>query len=273
MKILRDVPEAMLFSTRWPGRFTAARVAIRVRLVLAAPVVGLALPLLFLTLAADDQKPLSVDEIIAKSIEARGGIDKIKGLESMRMSGTAVLNDQIQAAVRIVNKRPNLTRFEMDVNGATLVQAFDGKSSWSVNPFAKSSAPEAGPEARSRELREHTDMDGLLVDYKAKGRKVDLDGTEDVGGSPAWKLKVTEKDGGTDYIYIDTKTFLMVKSSSEHMGSNITFGDYRPVNGLMLPFRIEQNAAAGKIVMTLDKIETNVAVDEAQFHMPAAQGK
>jgi hypothetical protein len=65
----------------------------------------------------------------------------------------------------------------------------------------------------------------------------------------------------------------MVKSSSAHMGANITFGDYRPVNGLTLPFRIEQNAAAGKIVMTLDKIETNVPVDEAQFKMPAATAK
>jgi outer membrane lipoprotein-sorting protein len=259
----------MLFSTRWRGRLTATRVTIRVRLVQSV----LALPLLFLTLAADDQKPPSVDEIIAKSVEARGGIDKIKGLESTRMSGTAELNDQIQAAFRIVNKRPNLTRFEMDVNGATLVQAFDGKSSWSVNPFAKGGAPEAGPEARSRELREHTDMDGLLVDYKAKGRKVDLDGAEDVGGSPAWKLKVTEKDGGADYIYIDKKSFLMVKSSSEHVGVNVLFADYRPVDGLMLPFRIEQNAAAGKVVMTLDKIEINVAVDEAQFKMPTAAAK
>jgi len=259
----------MLFSTRWCRRLTAARVAIRISPLLVA----LVLPVLSLTLAADDQKPPSVDDIIAKSIEARGGIDKIKGLESMRMSGTAELNDQIQAAVRIVNKRPNLTRFEMDVNGATLVQAFDGKSSWSVNPFGKSSAPEAGPEARSRELREHTDMNGLLVDYKAKGRKVDLDGTEDVGGSSAWKLKVTEKDGGADYVYIDTRSFLMVKSSSAHMGANITFGDYRPVDGLMLPFRIEQNAAAGKVVMTLDKIEINVPVDEAQFKMPAAAAK
>ena len=269
MKILRVIPEAMSISTRWSRKPGGAIVAIRISPLLAA----LALPVLFLTLVADDQKPPSVDDIIAKSIEARGGIDRIKGLDSMRMSGTADLNDQIQAPVRIVNKRPNLTRFEMDVNGATLVQAFDGKSSWSVNPFAKSGEPEAGPEARSRELREHTDMDGLLVDYKAKGRGVVLDGAEDVGGSPAWKLKVTEKDGGADYIYIDKKSFLMVKSSSEHVGSNITFGDYRQVDGLMLPFRIEQNAAAGKIVMTLDKIETNVPVDEAQFHMPAAAGK
>jgi len=65
----------------------------------------------------------------------------------------------------------------------------------------------------------------------------------------------------------------MVKSSSAHMGANITFGDYRAVDGLMLPFRIEQNAAAGKVVMTLDKIEINVAVDEAQFKMPTAAAK
>ncbi|MGA2186434.1 MAG: hypothetical protein ABSH47_25745 [Bryobacteraceae bacterium] len=230
--------------------------------------VALALPFLSLTLAADDQKPPSVDDIVARSIEARGGMAKIKGLQSLRMSGTALLNDQLQAAVRIVSKRPSLTRFEMDVNGATLVQAFDGKSAWAVNPFAGSAKPQAAPEDQSRELRSHTDMDGLLVDYKTKGRTVELNGTEDVAGSPAWKLKVTVKDGGVDYVFIDTKSYLMVKSTSTHIAVTILFGDYRPVNGLVLPFRIEQNAAPGTVVMTLDKVETNVPVDEEQFRMP-----
>jgi outer membrane lipoprotein-sorting protein len=228
----------------------------------------LALPFLFLTLAADDQKLPSVDDLIARSVDARGGMAKIKGLESVRMSGTAVLNGQLQAAVRIVSKRPNLTRFEMDVNGATVVQAFDGKSAWSLNPLAAGATPKAAPEEQSRELREHTDMDGLLVDYKSKGRAVALGGTADVAGAPAWKLKVTEKDGGADYVYLDTKSFLMVKSTSTHMGATILFGDYRAVDGLMVPFRIEQTAGGGGVVMTLDKIETNVPVDEAQFRMP-----
>lgn len=227
----------------------------------------LALPFLFLTLAAEDQTPPSVDDIIARSVEARGGMAKIKGLQSLRMTGTALLNGQVQAAVRIVGTRPNLTRFEMDVNGMTLVQAFDGKSAWSLNPFVTGAAPRAAPPAQSEELRAHTDMDGLLVDYKAKGRTVALDGTEDVAGSPAWKLKVTAKDGGTDYVYLDTKSFLMVKSSSTHIGTTILFSDYRPVDGLVMPFRIEQSAP-GAVVMTLNKIETNVPVDEAQFRMP-----
>jgi outer membrane lipoprotein-sorting protein len=234
--------------------------------------VVLALPFLFVTLAAEDQKPPSVDDIVTRSIEARGGMAKIKGLQSLRMSGTALLNDQLQAVVRIVSKRPNMTRFEMDVNGVTLVQAFDGKSAWAVNPFMGGGKPQPAPETQSRELRSHTDMDGLLVDYKAKGRTVELNGTEDVAGSPAWKLKVTVKDGGVDYVFIDTKSYLMVKSTSTHIAVTILFGDYRPVDGLVLPFRIEQNAAPGTVVMTLDKIETNVPVDDAQFRMPVEAG-
>jgi outer membrane lipoprotein-sorting protein len=230
------------------------------------------LPSLFLTLAAADQKPPSVDDIVARSIEARGGMAKIKGLHSLRMSGTALLNDQLQAAVRIVSERPNLTRFEMDLNGMTLVQVFDGKSAWALNPFMAGGKPQAAPERQSRELRDHTDMDGLLVDYKAKGRTVELDGTEDVAGSPAWKLKVTVKDGGADYIYIDAKSYLMVKSNSTHIGTTILFDDYRPVDGLVLPFRIEQSGGAGTVKMTMDKIETNVPVDEAQFRMPQEPG-
>jgi outer membrane lipoprotein-sorting protein len=231
----------------------------------------LALPFLFLTLAADDQKPPSVDDIVARSVEARGGMEKIKSVESMRMSGSALLNDQIQAAVRIISKRPNLTRLEMDVNGMTLVQAFDGKTAWGLNPFVPGQGPQAAPENQSRELREHTDMDGLLVDYKAKGRTVELDGAEDVAGSPAWKLKVTLKDGGADYVYLDTKSFLMVKSASEHVGVTVLLGDYRTVDGLVLPFRIEQSAGPGSVKMTLSRIETNVAVDDSQFRMPAGK--
>jgi len=228
----------------------------------------LALPFLFLTLKADDQKAPTADEIVARSVEARGGMAKVKGLQTVRMSGTAMLNDQIEAAVRILSKRPNLSRFEMDVNGMTLVQAFDGKSAWALNPFVTGSKAAPAPEKQSQELRAHTDMDGLLVDYKAKGRAVELDGTEDVGGSPAWKLKVTEKDGGVDYVYIDTKSNLMVKSASAHVGVTILFSDYRMVDGLVVPFKIEQDAGPGTVKMTLDKIELNVPVDDAQFQMP-----
>jgi len=228
-----------------------------------------ALPLLFLPLIAEEENPPSVDEIVARSIEARGGIAKIKGLQSVRMTGSAVLNEQVEAPLRIVSKRPNLTRFEIDVNGVTLVQVFDGKTSWSVNPLSGSLKPQPGPESQSREMRAHTDMDGLLVDWKAKGRIVELDSSEDVNGSPAWKLKVTEKDGGIDYIYLDKKTWLMVKSTGTHLGTSILFSDYRSVNGLTMPFSIDQNSPAGAVKMTLSKVETNVPVDEAEFRMPA----
>jgi len=230
--------------------------------------VVLALPFLFLTLRADDQKPPSVDEIVARGVDARGGIARVRGLQTVRMTGTALLNDQIQAAVRILSKRPNLSRFEMDVNGMTLVQAFDGKSAWALNPFVTGAKPAPAPEKQSQELRAHTDMDGLLVDYKEKGRAVVLEGTEDVSGSPAWKLKITEKDGGTDYVFIDTKSNLMVKSASTHVGVTILFSDYRAVDGLVVPFKIEQDAGPGTVKMTLDKIELNVPVDDGLFHMP-----
>jgi len=228
-----------------------------------------ALPILSLAPALADETPPTVDEAVAKSIEARGGMAKIKGLQSVRMAGTATINEQVEAQLRIVSKRPNMTRFEMDLNGVTLVQVFDGRTSWSVNPLAGNMKPQAAPDSQSREMRAHTDMDGLLVDYKSKGRAVEITGSEDVEGSPAWKLKVTEKDGGVDYIYLDKKTFLMVKSTGNHLGSTILFSDYRSVDGLMMPFSIGQTTPAGSVKMTLAEVETNVPVDEAQFRMPA----
>jgi len=227
---------------------------------------ALALPCLFPAAWAQEKTP-SVDEIVAHSIEARGGMAKIKGLQTLRMTGTATLNDQVQASVRFLSKRPNLTRFEMDVNGITLVQAFDGRTAWSINPFAGGAVPQAAPEVQSRELREHSDMDGPLVDYKTKGRKVELESKEDVSGAPAWKLKVTQPDGGVDYIYLDTTSYLMVRSASTHIGATVVFGDYRTVEGLVVPFRIEQSAPPGTVDMKMDKVEINVPMNDTQFRM------
>jgi len=177
-------------------------------------------------------------------------------------------------------KRPERVRLEMTIQGKTIVQAYDGKTAWMIMPFLGSPDPQKMSEDDAKDVVEQADMDGSIVDYKAKGNSVELLGKEDVDGSPAYKLKVSLKNGDTSYVYIDTETGLQVKETTKRkqQGSEVEVDSYmtnfKPVNGVLFPYSIE-NKVGGKSVgqFTIDDIQANVAIDDKIFAMPAAAAK
>jgi len=104
---------------------------------------------------------------------------------------------------------------------------------------------------------------------------VELIGKEDVDGSPAYKLKITRKGGSVEYSYLDAQTFLTVRSTSKRvqMGQDLelesNLGNYKPVNGVMMPFSIDQkNAGKPLMQFTIEKYEVNIPADDTLFRMP-----
>jgi hypothetical protein len=122
-------------------------------------------------------------------------------------------------------------------------------------------------------------MDGMLVDYKEKGHQVELIGKEDVEGTPAYKLKVTKKNGDVVNVYIDAESYMDIKESGkvkargQEIESQTTFGDFKTVDGLIFPYSIEQKpqGAPAGMVISISKIELNPTVDASRFTMPAAK--
>jgi outer membrane lipoprotein-sorting protein len=76
----------------------------------------------------------TVDEIIARNIQARGGAEKIKAVQSMKQTSHMKIQ-AMSATLTLYAKRPNLSRQEMTIAGATAVAAFDGQSAWGLNPM------------------------------------------------------------------------------------------------------------------------------------------
>ena len=219
----------------------------------------------------------TADEVVAKWVAARGGAEKIKALQSAEMKFKA--NQQgLEFPGKMDWKRPGKMRLEMTIQGKTMVQAYDGKTAWMIMPFLGSLDPQVMSSDDAKEVIEEADLDGPMFDAKSKGNTVELLGKEDVEGSPAWKLKVTLKNGDVQYSYIDVETALQVKETSKRkqQGSEIEVDTYptnfKPVNGVLFPFTIE-NKVAGKSVgqFTIDDIQANVPVDDAIFVMPAAK--
>ncbi|HXZ39316.1 MAG TPA: hypothetical protein VEG68_01155 [Terriglobales bacterium] len=220
----------------------------------------------------------TVDEIIAKNIQARGGVDKIKAVQSVRSSGTMSLGPGIEAPGSLVQKRPNMARLEFTVQGLTAIQAYDGKDAWQIMPFTGKKDPELMSADEKKEMEEDADIDGDLVDYASKGSKVELLGKDKVEGSDTYKLKVSLKNGDIKTIYLDADSFLEIKEETKRTVRGTereiesALGDYKEVNGLMFPFAIESGLKGSeeKEKLTLSKIELNVPVDDSIFKMPAS---
>ena len=220
----------------------------------------------------------TVDEIVAKNIEARGGLEKIKSVQSMRMTGTMRLGDE-RLPTHLELKRPNKSRWEFTLEGQTAIQAFDGKTAWMIMPFEGQTQPQVMTDQEARDIEMQADVDGPLVDAAAKGNKIELIGKETIdGGVEAWRLRITRKNGDARDLYLDAKTYLQVLAISKRTTDGQTveirsrIGDYRNIGGLMLPHSFEASASGVPQTQALEfsKIELNVPLDDSRFAMPKA---
>ncbi len=216
------------------------------------------------------------DELVARNIQARGGLEKIRSVQSMRMTGTMRLGgDSLPTTLEI--KRPAKTRWEFTLEGQTAVQAFDGKTAWMTMPFAGITEPQPMSASETADIELQADMDGPLVDSAAKGITIEVVGRETIeGGIDAWRLKIRRKSGDTRDLYLDAKTYLQVLAVTHRSvdGRDVEIhsriGDYRDVSGLMLPHSFEASAVGVPETQALkfEKIELNVPIDDSRFEMP-----
>lgn len=219
----------------------------------------------------------TVDELVAKNIEAKGGLDQIKAVKTHRITGRAEQSDGPPLAVVIENARPDDIRQDITVAGMTMVQAYDGKAGWMIQPFSGRKDPQLMGEDDLRDLTLDADIDGPLVDYKAKGNTVEYMGHDTVDGDDALRLKVTLKNGDILYYDLDPDTYLEIRRESQEFirGSvkeQVTeYGSYKPVEGVMYPFSMAiwpKSDPTQALTVTIDKVEVNVPLAESVFAVP-----
>jgi len=220
----------------------------------------------------------TAEELVAKNLQAKGGIEKIKAIKAVRMTGQFE-SGGFKATVGQESKRPEMMRQTFTVQGMTQVQAYDGSTGWQISPFGGRRDPEMMGEDDVRDLAESADFDGPLVGAQAKGNKIEYLGHDQVDGDDAYKLKVTLKNGDIFYYYLDPDTYIEIQVEKQQFirgsvrESLTILGSYKPVNGVMYPYYIESGPKnnpdqRGKITIT--KIEANVPIDDGDFKMPAA---
>ncbi len=223
----------------------------------------------------------TLDEVLAKNYEAKGGLDKLKAVNSVKVTGTMNMGGGMEAPFTYYWQRPNKMRNEFTIQGKTGIQAYDGETGWMFMPFMGKTEPEKIPDELAKNMEDEADFEGPLVDWQEKGHQVELIGKESIEGTEAYKIKVVRSNGNVSMIYLDAEYYLEIKeeTSREINGQTIeaetSAGDYKEVDGLMLPHSMTTQAkgAPNGQAITFETIELNIELDPSLFLMPETEAE
>jgi hypothetical protein len=224
----------------------------------------------------------TVDELVAKNLEAKGGAAALEAIKTIRFEGRLLVNQgQIELKFTETKKRPGKVRTDAILQGMTLVNSYNGASGWKIYPIFGRKDPEKMSADEAKSLVEEAEIGGPLENPKAQGKTITYLGTEDVEGTPAHKLQVVRKNGDVSYVYLDPDYFLEIRIISQRLeqGAQVEIetdlGDYEKVNGVYFPFSQESGSkgSTDKQKTIIEKGEANVPVDDSIFEFPVKAGK
>ena len=260
---------------------------------------------------------LSATEIADRNVAARGGLQAWRAVQTLSLQGKMGAGGNQRASLRVpipdaekaqkglqgvrvrpVEEaqlpfvmdlaRPHKSRVELQFKGQTAIQVYDGTNGWKLRPFLNRLTVEPYTAEEMKIASTQSELDGLLVDYAAKGTRIELDGIEKVEDRDAYKLKLTLKSGDVTHVWVDAKTFLEAKQEGQprrldgtYHPVEVYYRDYRNVNGLEIPFLLETRVlSVGKNALgvrdtpvppekaLIEKVEINPKFDAALFSKP-----
>ena len=220
--------------------------------------------------AVPQQPQPSVDEVVAKHLEALGGLEKLKSIQTMKKVARVSMQGR-DTTTTMYFKRPNKSRQEVTVDGKLVINAFDGTTPWIINPLTGFNRPVtiSGPQAAS--IREDSTFDGPLVDYQARGTTVEYVAREPLGEGLAHHLRVTSASYQVRHLYLDATTYLELKLAADVNGAKLEqlSSDYRDVSGVKVAHHLKTIVNGVPQAETwLEAVVFNLPIDDAVFKMP-----
>jgi hypothetical protein len=251
-------------------------------------------------MGADTASPagMTAEQIIDRNVTARGGLQAWRGVQTLSMSGKLEAGgnesstypvqgvkrggvqlpkrptEQMQLPFRLESKRSRKLRLEIDFRGQTAIQTYDGTHGWKLRPFLNRHEVEPFTADEMKAAAFQSDLDGPLVDYAAKGTKAELEGTEKVDGKDNYRLKLTFKDGQSQHVWVDAKTFLESKIEGtprrldgKYHPVEIYYREYKTVSGIVVPYVTETKVQGVKQTekIEVEQVVVNPRVEDSRF--------
>jgi outer membrane lipoprotein-sorting protein len=224
----------------------------------------------------------TADEVVEKHLAALGGREALSKLTSRKVTGTASLTTpmgELTGTVETWQKAPNKSRTFMQLDltslGAGMMsvdQRFDGNVGFVSNTMTGNvDLTGSAADGLKNNLFPHN-----LLDYKARGTKVELQPSQKYNGKDAIVMLVSPKAGPPTTVFFDPDTYLVMKTTTmvdiPQMGQaeqTSELSDYRTVDGVKVAFVSKNSTAAQAVTIKVTKVEHNIPMDDSIFTKPA----
>lgn len=225
---------------------------------------------------ASNMPKISVEELMTKVVGALGGEAAWRKLNSrVATVDFDFVNQGVKGTGTIYSKAPNSSAQEATLIAfgktiGTLFEYFDGANGGEEVSFAPADAYSG---KQLEDARINADFYGWL-DWKTLYKTARFKGSAKVGDEDAFVVVFEPEKANKDTVYFSQKTFLPLKlesvssssTSSQSTPYTETYGDYRAVDGVMIPFKtVNSTVGNGDLILTVKEVKHNVAIDDKTF--------
>jgi outer membrane lipoprotein-sorting protein len=222
---------------------------------------------------AAQEAELTVDQVLQKHVEARGGLEAISALDNLVMTG--IISAQgFELTLTVRQKRPNLVRNEVAMPGMEILQVFDGKAGWGQDPMSGVTKPAPMPPGESAAIARQASFDGALIDPRKARAKVELVGKAPLDGRDAYELQITHADGATETVFLDAESFLERRRETTAVQSGspieltVVTTEYADVAGVKYPSAQSVLTPMGDMEYRFTAFEPHSEIDPELFLLP-----
>jgi hypothetical protein len=215
---------------------------------------------------AQTQEPAKIAE---QYVKAAGGSKVLSKIQTMTLEGTFTNTaDGKSGTYTLDTKLPNRYYSELVIADKNVIEAYNGKSAWHQT---------AAGELGTLLGREGLQLEAASSYYNSrflnlKKHKLALAfvGHAQVRGKDALHVEVTATTGVKREVFFDSQTHLIVKETSAVGGvdQEILYDDYRIVDGVKLPYKIELHRGHDAYSIDIARAAINGTVGERVFDFP-----
>ncbi|HEV2489596.1 MAG TPA: hypothetical protein VGT03_07295 [Candidatus Acidoferrales bacterium] len=245
-------------------------------------------------------KAQSASKIIDQAIRAEGGKKALEKIRSTKWEGTATESGSGETGdFTLVTEAPDRFYREITIGAQQNTQSCNGKSCWGESGGSNIYTLLGNEESSAK--AEAIFLNFGLLNLKKDKIRAQLLPAEVVNGQPADVLELTNSAGMRISLYFDKKSHWIVKETlapsraqdksgppaesgqasnaattatpSSDDSEEITYSDFRTVQGMALPFAMEMKLGAKTFQISVNRVMLNAPVNESTFGFPALSGK
>ncbi len=209
------------------------------------------------------------DKIVDQYIKAQGGSKPLSKVQTLTIEGTLTNTaDGKTGTYTFDTKLPNRYYSELVIGDRNVIEAYNGKSAWHHTPSGEITTL-VGLEGTQLEAAGQY-YNSRLVNAKKNKLGVAFIGHAQVRSKDALQIEITTPTGLKREVFFDPQTHLIVKESAAIGGieEQILYDDYRPVDGLKLPYKIELHRGSDSYDIAVTRAAVNGTVGERVFDFP-----